>query len=159
MNLEETIKKLKEGYKIRKKGWDRGLYIRMEMEGDFIFKKGEILLVDENMNVTGGYATDPQYWNLEDDVYEIYSEESVPLLTKEEKKYIINIIEPVRDNVKYVSKLETAGAKKEYIFIDTGDTFSSLFAFEKDMRFKGLKVNKKYTLEELFMDDYDKELN
>ena len=32
MNLEETIKKLKEGYKIRKKGWDRGLYICMEWE-------------------------------------------------------------------------------------------------------------------------------
>ena len=150
MNLEETIKKLKEGYKIRKKGWGDDKYIYLNLDGSAPGKLGDIIL--SSYGILGTYVFGSI--NIQNDDYELYTENDLPSLTKEETLYLRNVIEPVKSNVKYIYKTPASGNHKEYIFIDLGDTFISLFAFNQGEMFKGLKLKKKYSLEELDLDKY-----
>lgn len=151
MNLEETIKKLKEGYKIRKKGWGDDKYIYLNLDGSAPGKLGDIIL--SSYGILGTYVFGSI--NIQNDDYELYTENDLPSLTKEETLYLRNVIEPVKSNVKYVYKTLASGNHKEYIFIDLGDTFISLFAFNQGEMFRGLKLKNKYSLEELDLDKYE----
>ena len=69
-----------------------------------------------------------------------------------EKYYLFNIVRPWRDRVNYIAKREEDN--KEYIEIRV-DTFTSipLPVYRKGTMYRGMKLNKEYTLKEL--DIYD----
>ena len=151
MNFLAAVELMKQGKKITKKGWDDDKYIYLNLDGSAPGKLGDIIL--SSYGILGTYAFDSI--NIQNDDYELYVEEDLPSLTKEETLYLRNVIEPVKSNVKYIYKTSASGNHKEYIFIDLDDTFISLFAFNQGEMFKGLKLKKKYSLEELDLDKYE----
>lgn len=69
------------------------------------------------------------------------------ILDEEEKEYLSAVIKPFRDKIEYIEK---HGVDKEYIDIcirnDSRITFPY---FKSGTMYKGMELNKKYTLEEL----------
>lgn len=76
-----------------------------------------------------------------------------PILDDIERRYLSNIIKPFRDRVVSIIKYDDHD-RCEYIVIKyrniNGYTGRMYFpAFEKDTMYKGMKANKKYTLEDM----------
>ena len=70
----------------------------------------------------------------------------ISILAKKEKEYLSSVIKPFRDRVSSISKY----GPLEYITISLdGDDFAILPNFEEGTMYKGMKLGKKYTLEEL----------
>ena len=71
------------------------------------------------------------------------------LLTKEEKEYLEGIIRPFKDIVKYIAK-SNMDNNLEYLCINIKDDYHLCFPnFLKNKYYKGLEIEKKYTLKEL----------
>ena len=71
------------------------------------------------------------------------------LLTKEEKEYLEGVIKPFKDIVEYIAKSEIDN-NLEYLCIDIKDDYHLCFPnFLKNKYYKGLEIEKKYTLKEL----------
>ena len=75
-----------------------------------------------------------------------------PILDKEEKKYLEAVIRPFRKKISYVLKDEMRIFDNYYnsiaIYLKSGEIIS-FPNFEKGTMYKGMKLNKEYTLEEL----------
>ena len=70
------------------------------------------------------------------------------ILEEEEKEYLSNVIKPFRDKVEYIVK-ETS-SYNEYIKITIKkDDCLSFPYFKRGTMYKGMEIEKKYTLEEL----------
>ena len=79
-------------------------------------------------------------------------EEYVPdILTDKEKAYLSAVIKPFRKKVKCINKIDHDNINQiTYIRIDMlNEDFASLPLFEKETMYKGMEVDKKYTLKEL----------
>ena len=77
-------------------------------------------------------------------------EECVPeILTEREKAYLSAVIKPFRKKVEYVYKKCLEISKREYLEISLENGVISFPCFEKGTMYKGMEVDKKYTLEEL----------
>lgn len=78
-------------------------------------------------------------------------EEYVPdILTDKEKAYLSAVIKPFRKDVKYIKKMDFVIRAKEYLLIKMHDlSTAGLPLFEKETMYKGMEVNREYTLEEL----------
>lgn len=79
-------------------------------------------------------------------------EEYVPdILTDKEKAYLSAVIKPFRKKVKCINKIDHDNINQiTYIRIDMlNEDFASLPLFEKETMYKGMEVDKKYTLEDL----------
>ena len=72
-----------------------------------------------------------------------------PILDDVEKKYLSSIIKPFRNRVKYISKYHIISDTKEYIDIELDNDGCLLPVFKENTMYKGMKVGKEYTLEEL----------
>ena len=155
MNLEEAIKALKEGKKIRRNAWGLNVYIQIDMsEKKFIQGTSCRSTPIISLSVTEILADD----------WEIIKE---PVLDKQEKKYLENFLRP------YTKKYEKITIKKVslygwdftiridfFAFKDGGlNDFLTLPLFNKDEHmYEGMEVDKLYTLEELglFEDEWEK---
>ena len=77
------------------------------------------------------------------------------ILDDEEKEYLSNIIKPFRSRVKYITKSEYNFKGYEYIIIcvndlpDNLDIFLYLPNFKTNTMYKNMKLNLKYTLNNL----------
>ena len=100
---------------------------------------------------------DGKILKIERPTYKTIYEAPKQILDKEEKEYLEAVIRPFRDRVKHIEKEEidfyspTNKFLSEYIYIDLGneDESFSLPRFEKNKMYKGMKLNKEYTLDEL----------
>ena len=77
---------------------------------------------------------------------------SKPILDETEKEYLNGVVKPFRNKIKYIVKY--IGEDGEYISIIykelNGQTFSMAFpSYDKGTIYKGMELNKEYTLEEL----------
>lgn len=73
-----------------------------------------------------------------------------PILDDVEKAYLAAVIKPFRKDIKYITKKDFVIKAKEYLLIKMHDlSTAGLPLFEKGTMYKGMKVDKKYTLEEL----------
>lgn len=77
-----------------------------------------------------------------------------PVLDKVEKKYLKKIIRPWKDRVIYVTKVKAGcRSEREYIIIATEDNglkhYTELPFFEANSMYKGMELNKEYSLEDL----------
>ena len=74
------------------------------------------------------------------------------ILDKEEKEYLSTIIKPFRDRITCISKEQTLGETKERIIIKyDNDSRMALPSFEKGTMYKGVELEKEYTLKELWL--------
>ena len=73
------------------------------------------------------------------------------ILTDKEKAYLSAVIKPFRKDVECIEKIKTYYGEKEYIYITMkkDDDYCELPVFKKGTMYKGMEVNKRYTLEEL----------
>lgn len=69
------------------------------------------------------------------------------LLTTKEREYLTAVIKPFREDFNYLLKYQEG--EYEYLVIYLNGDFISLPDFKKDSMYKGLGVNKRYTLKEL----------
>lgn len=71
-----------------------------------------------------------------------------PILDKVEKRYLENVLRPFKDRVLYVKKKNSINKQYLYFGLNSRDYFY-LPLFEKDTMYKGMKLEKPYTLKEL----------
>lgn len=72
-----------------------------------------------------------------------------PILDNIEKNYLSNIIKPFRDRINYIAKVNLAN-RREYILIKMKNMeVISLPFFTPGTMYKGMEVNREYTLEQL----------
>lgn len=77
-------------------------------------------------------------------------EEYVPdILTDKEKAYLSAVIKPFRKKVEYVYKICLEIGKRECLEISLENGVVSFPYFEEGTMYKGMEVNREYTLEEL----------
>ena len=71
------------------------------------------------------------------------------ILEEKEKEYLAAVIKPFREKVKYIQKCFDLG-NEAYIYIYVKKCGSMIFpTFRRETMYKGMKVNKRYTLEDL----------
>lgn len=80
-------------------------------------------------------------------------EHKEPILDEAEKRYLSAVIEPFRERVNYICKIESRIRKEtQFIKISTGDNYydSIIFPlFSSGTMYRGMEANRDYTLEEL----------
>lgn len=69
------------------------------------------------------------------------------ILTDKERAYLSAVIKPFREEVETIEKTSFSGY--EQLQISDGDTIMAFPCFEKGTMYKGMEVDKDYTLEEL----------
>lgn len=111
-------------------------YVEIKYFGTII---GEYQYIDEN-GVKKFFE-----WLEEDDGKECKPK----ILTEKEKAYLSAVIKPFRKKVEYVYKKYLEISKREYLEISLENGVISFPCFEKGTMYKGMEVDKKYTLEEL----------
>ena len=86
---------------------------------------------------------------IEEPIYQTVYECKEEILDEAEKRYLKGIIRPFKEKVTYISKLHTR-EDKEFISINlkNGD-YIDLPLFKENTMYKGMKIDKEYTLEEL----------
>ena len=73
-----------------------------------------------------------------------------PILTEKEKEYLSYVIKPFRDSITYFYKRRYENDELEWIKIEMKiDDVMYFPKFKKGTMYKGMELNKKYTLEEL----------
>ena len=139
MTFEEALQAIKEGKKVRNKGWSSSVYLKKYFDR-VVNQDGKTM----NLTITSMLSDD----------WEEYKE---PVLDEKEKEYLSAVIKPFRDRVIYIKKIDVyLGCNKydEYILGELGnkddvvDTFALPY-FPKGTMYNGMETNKKYTLEEL----------
>ena len=74
------------------------------------------------------------------------------ILDEEEKEYLSAVIKPFKGKVKYICKISYLAGEFIKIYI-RNDSAISFPYFKSGTMYKGMELNKKYTLEELGLDD------
>ena len=134
MTFEEALKALKEGKKIRNNHWRQGFYVMLK-DNNIVNNYGGIYFV---------YVR-----SFREDCWEEYKE---PILDEAEKEYLGNIVKPYRDRVRFIVKTESTGYERIIICLlglTQYNTYITLPYFYKNTMYKGMEVEKEYTLEEL----------
>ena len=121
-------------------------------------KNGKVVFYGSSSEYESTYCfenlTDDFKYELNDEVsivkverpkYETVFERKAEILDDTEKNYLRGVIRPFE--VKYIEKGTTRYA--EFIYIQLKNTHICLPDFEPNTMYKGMKLNKKYTLEEL----------
>lgn len=74
--------------------------------------------------------------------------EEPEILDEEEKEYLSAIIKPFKDRDIYITKRENC-FDKYFLRISVDDMGTDFPYFEKDTMYKGMKLNKEYSLKDL----------
>ena len=74
---------------------------------------------------------------------------NIPVLDKEEKEYLSNMIKPFKDRINYIYKQEWDYEKETICINYDGDDEVALPDFKKGAMYKGMKLEEEYTLKEL----------
>ena len=81
--------------------------------------------------------------------YKIVFERKEEVLDETERKYLADVIRPFRDKVKYIYKGQEWSSIKEFIHIELKEDALDLPYFKKETMYKGMEIDRNYTLEEL----------
>lgn len=129
---------------------------------DIVLKIGDIVYFDDgdryitsfglDNNTLDGLAKTGDYRviKIERPVkYKTIYEAPKQILDKEEKEYLENVIRPFRDRVKFIMLTSLGYDWQTYIKIDLDEEDIELPYFTLDTMYKGMELNKEYTLKEL----------
>ena len=87
---------------------------------------------------------------IEEPTYQTVYEVKQEILDEAEKRYLRGVIRPFRNNVEIIRRMYSRTKNKDYIQIRyKNDNPTNLPYFEKDTMYKGMELDKIYTLEEL----------
>ena len=147
----EDLKKVPIGTKIT---FQNGYLIKFDKERVYgvingIYYNGKI---DYIILFLKGKVTDERFGKIikiEEPIYQTVYEHKEEILDEAEKRYLKAVIRPFRARMKYIMKEDINYATKEYIRIDLGREMINLPKFDSGSMYKGMKLNKEYTLEEL----------
>ena len=96
------------------------------------------------------YLVDNSYKKITDFFNWLEQEYKPPILDDVEKAYLSAVIKPFREDVRYIEKINHSCLNdKQYLRIELPGDYCTLPLFEKGTMYKGMEVNKRYTLEEL----------
>lgn len=115
-----------------------GIYYNGKIDYIILFLKGKV--TDERFG---------KIIKIEEPIYQTVYEHKEEILDEAEKRYLKAVIRPFRARMKYIMKEDINYATKEYIRIDIGREMINLPKFDSGSMYKGMKLNKGYTLEEL----------
>ena len=139
MNFFEAMKELEKGNKVRNANWIVGLYL---------YKENNKICFSDTCLGKYLHTTDLNYGT-----WELYKE---PILTKEEKEYLSNVIKPFKNRVCYIIKYTNLCAlNEEYIQIcvksynNELDEDINLPIFVEGSMYKNMKKVHRYSLKEL----------
>ncbi len=123
-------------------------------------KNGQVVFVDKS-STYGFDSIDEQLRFFNDNVsivkverpvkYETVFERKEEILDKTEKEYLANVIRPFRHKIKTIEKTTRIGGSSLCylnILLENND-MANLPDFKKNSMYKGMEVNKEYTLKEL----------
>lgn len=80
----------------------------------------------------------------------LLSEYKEPILNDAEKEYLSAVIKPFRNRVDYIMKEENICSSTEFIYIDlSGGDIADFPNFKVGTMYKGMELDKSYTLQEL----------
>ena len=129
------------------------------------FENGEVLVKDDDENYSNKkrWRDDSDLKELKDRIntlgkiikieeptYQTVYEVKQEILDEAEKRYLRGVIRPFRNNVEIIRRMYSRTKNKDYIQIRyKNDTPTNLPYFEKDTMYKGMELDKIYTLEEL----------
>ena len=129
------------------------------------FENGEVLVKDDDGNYDNA-----KHWReeldlkkledkfmklgkiikIEEPEYKTVYESKVEILDEAEKRYLRNFITPFKNSIETIRRLYSPTKKKDYIQIRYRDDRPTNFPyFESNTMYKGMELNKNYTLEEL----------
>lgn len=74
---------------------------------------------------------------------------SKDILTDKEREYLKAVIAPVKDKVDFIEKINCFFNQQQYVSINLDYDCIDLYCFEKNTQFKGMKLDREYTLKEL----------
>lgn len=129
-----------------KDGFDLYLIQNIKTKQVYIIDKRGIELVKENKTFFKKLPNDYTGTIEVENGYIVEKE----ILDEEEKEYLSAVIRPFKDRVDYIEKVENI---LEYIAIDLNNERLSFPFFDKGTMYKGMELNKKYTLKELGLDE------
>ena len=126
-------------------------------EGDMVYFTDEVWHVnsDENNKKFGEVFEEDRFVRIERPVkYETIYEAPKEILNKEEKKYLEAVIRPFRNQIERISKKHNYNDDDyEYLLFCArlhNNKYSFILPyFEKNKEYKGMELNKEYTLDEL----------
>lgn len=114
-----------------------GIYYNGKIDYIILFLKGKV--TDERFG---------KIIKIEEPIYQTVYEHKEEILDEAEKRYLRGVIRPFRDKVIYICKTDNSNGK-EYINVDLDHDALLLPDFKSNTMYKGMKLEKKYTLEEL----------
>lgn len=139
MNLVEALNLLNEGKKIRRKDWELSKYICLNKDKNIVNDLGKEVLFTIDFD------------DIKNEHWEEYNED---ILNEKEKPYLESILKPYKDRVDFIMK-EVIGDYYERIIICVSvknKSFKNYIAFpyfNKGTMYKGMEIDKKYTVNEL----------
>lgn len=71
------------------------------------------------------------------------------ILTDKEREYLKAVIEPIKDKINFIVKLEYIALQKQCIRIQLNEGCMELYPFDTNTQFINMELNKEYTLKEL----------
>ena len=71
------------------------------------------------------------------------------ILTDKEREYLKVVIEPIKDKINFIVKLEYIALQKQCIRIHLNEGCMELYPFDTNTQFINMVLNKEYTLEDL----------
>ena len=87
---------------------------------------------------------------IEEPTYQTVYEVKQEILDEAEKRYLRGVIRPFRNNVEIIRRMYSRTKNKDYIQIQyKDDRPTNLPYYDSDTMYKGMELNKHYTLEEL----------
>lgn len=106
--------------------------------------------INDLANLKDKYDVLGKIIKIEEPKYTTVYECEPEILDNTEKRYLKDVIRPFRDRVNNIRKVKSYTNKKsEYIIISIGNENITLPYFEENAMYKGMRLNKEYTLEEL----------
>lgn len=137
MKFEEILEPLRNGERVRRKNWKSGVYAKIGKDNVLCLNGGDLPECYWIIKSVELIKTD----------WEIYHE---PILDNEERRYLTNIIRPFKKVVKTITKVDL-NSELAFINIHMKNEMDNieLPCFMKESMYKGMELNKPYTLEEL----------
>ena len=96
------------------------------------------------------YLNQGRIIKIEEPKYTTVYEYKPKILDNTEKRYLSNVIGPFRDKIKYISKYHSSAIDEECVYIHIQNNPDIILPyFKEDSMYKGMELEKTYTLEEL----------
>ena len=106
--------------------------------------------ISDLVNLKDNYSILGKIIKIEEPEYTTVYEREKEILDEAEKRYLRGVIRPFRNRVDTIERVSSSLTKKDYIQIRHKDDEPTNFPYyNKGTMYKGMEINRRYTLEEL----------